>query len=367
MHNGPAAANDPLSIADLTPTRGLTDQFDDVLLKLCDTSLHVLATDVSYDSRFCQHIRYALEADTVYLCNRDTLNITSSSTENSNTDACADTKALHAALLSMVGDLWNCASPIRTPDIRVYPDEPQFSYLILPINDHLLVLVNAEANNFEPGQYFADAITSLHTLFKTDNLPTTDDCQQHVFDVLQSRYLNSSKQVIARRLALFHKQLRTTPINFEHGAIKSKQPLKATSVDSLQNIATQWGKHFITVLDLHLLSEASYSYKALCESTTIQKFTAARPLQLTVHSSSLQTDTYLSKLQELLECAVLHGSKLNLDIKGTLTESSAFNALCQHYDVTPLKPRTTGSQFSIADEFSVPGVNTSQPTHRLVK
>ena len=60
-----------LTIADLQPAPGLTDQYDDVLFSICDTTQHSLIgnftvqTDTS--TRFCQHMRRATNADTVYI------------------------------------------------------------------------------------------------------------------------------------------------------------------------------------------------------------------------------------------------------------------------------------------------------------
>lgn len=370
-----------LTIADLTPARGLTDHFDELVKRLCDTStvdsIHPdpnapEANGSGADAiiRFCHHLRHVSNADTAYLCNRTTLDIVASSSMSRSNQHCADTDMLHNALISMISDLWNCTAALRTPDIRVYPDEPQFSFIILPLaedTERLMILVNADISDSCLSHYLTHAVSVIYSLFQTRTDHSKPLCQATVFDALHSCYQNSSDEVAELRLELFARQLKDTRLSLD-GLFQSPadndllNPLKATLPEAIYDTAALWGPQFKTQADLHFLIEASHAYKTLCETNHFHKFSATRALEIKVHACSLSDSMYINSLRELLERCVLHGSRTLFTVFGQAHMSDDLSALIKEFnlpdpcisDATEKKPR---APFSIAEEFDVLTIN----------
>jgi len=375
---------DSLTIADLQSTPGLTDQYDDLLFNICDTTHHGLIgnqtlniTDAS--TRFCLHLRRATNADTVYLCNRTTLDVVATSASNSAKQHCADTQAMHNALTSMISDLWNCTEPFNTPDIRVYADEPQFSYAVIPLDersDRLAILVSADESESVACNYIAHAISVVYDLYQAHEgkAPSHARCESNVFDALQSNFQNSSNLVTAKRLQLFSQLLKAGQLYFDNIFTEDapSKALSGTLTNGFYQTAQIWGADFTTALDLHYLTEASYGYKTLCESDGQLQFATSRPLELKVHASSLGDPVYIDALRELLEKSVIHASRLQFAVVSQLAESAepqpeALTELLEEFGAQqsekPARKREP-SQYSIADEFDVPGVETGTPKNR---
>jgi len=321
-----------LSIADLIQHNGLTDRYDQTLFTLCDTSACGLTqgftqgiTDSITDNttRFCHHIRHALNADTAYICNRHSLTIVSTSSTNSAQQICSDTEEQHAALTSMVSDLWNCTEALCPPDVKVFADETSFSFCVLPIHtdhDHLL-----------------QAITE-------------------------------------KRHRLFCGQVQDSAVEFEGLTlinIKDKPEALATTLPNyLYETAALWNNKFKATLDNHCLKESVYGYKTLCDNENLSKFSDGRTLGICVHAETLTDFSFIESLTELLEKALIHSSKLQFNVVplDDHDHTEALQNLCVRFGMAaPASPAplsnasNTVSPASIAEEFNVMqlhGVNT---------
>jgi len=184
-----------------------------------------------------------------------------------------------------------------------------------------------------------------------------------VFDALQSRFKNSSESVTARRLEIFQSLLQCEQLSFEEiFTDKGKsQPLVATVDESVYQTAATWGNDFKVALDTFFLVESSHAYKALCESSDLLTFNESRPLKIKVHVSSVVDASYKETLQQLLECAVVHASKLQFELIGrtSAAHKQQLSAFLEEFKIR--KVGQTQSNFSLADTFDVPGiVSTSQ-------
>ncbi len=313
-----------LKIADLPSGHGLTDRYDDVLLTLCETSAHILSEAISdAATHFCHHIRRALNADTAYICNRASLSVVATSSCESAHESCEDTSSLHSALTAMVSDLWNCNAPLCPPDIKVYPDEACFSYLIIPLatqHDHLLVITNADTDKTLLGDYLADALTAIYEVFLKTNegVPTSSICKATVFDKLHCKYQISSKEITRVRLELYQRQLKNHAVGFEGLSLASRntkaEALLTTLPDCLYNTAKLWNHSFRSTLDCYALIESAHGYKTLCDNESLLKFCDSRSLKVRVHAESLTDLRYLAALQELIEKSVIHASRLNFSV-----------------------------------------------------
>lgn len=315
-----------LTIADLAPTAGLTDQYDDLILRLCDIETHAsslaLCADITDSrTRFCHHLRHALQSDTVYLCERDTLDIVATSSSMTTEQPCSDTLALHNALTSMVSDLWNCADPIYLPEISVFPDSNKFSFSIFPLNNKcglLLIAVDAEVEDTLVGHYLSAAISGLFDIFRKQKQPDRTTCESHIFDLLQTEFRNSSAVVADLRLSRFKQSLKATPVSFSDltpsNDNASPEALCTELPQNLYTVAALWEGDFIAALDSHCLTESSYGYKTLCENHNLLKFETSRPLQIKVHTQSLSNSIYIDTLIKLKEKSVIHESRLTFDI-----------------------------------------------------
>ena len=371
-----------LKIADLYQVQGqgLTDRYDHLLMTLCgdsvaDISATINTSDIAIENstRFCHHIRHALNADTAYLCNRNSLTIVATSSSNSSQDSCEDTQELHAALMAMVSDLWNCAAPLCPPDIKVFPDEPNFSYCVVPLDterDHLLVMVNPEVDQVLIGDYITDALTSVYRTFlqANENTPVETTLQSTVMDALHSKYKLSSKVVSKRRHEIFCRQVKESVAEFEGLTIINKKdkpdPLCTVLPEELYDAAALWDNtanksktaKFKATLDNHCLLESVYGYKTLCDNENLSKFSDGRSLKIRIHAETLSDYSFIETLTDLTEKAVIHPSKLEFSIVPTADEdfTDALQCLCNRFGIpTPSKSIETTQSLSIADGFDV--------------
>jgi len=359
-----------LKIADLTAGQGLTERYDEVLLKLCDTSAHVL-TDRLEDSatRFCHHVRHALNADTVYLCNRASLSLITSSTVCSALDTCEDTRQIHAALTTMVSDLWNCTDPLSPPLIKVFPEEPGFFYSIIPLDtqkDQLLIITNADTDRALIGDYLADALSSVYGVFyqSHNSTPATNQCEATVFDRLQHKYRITSKKITAKRLELFQSELKQHAVEFEGLSLASKstkpEVLRTRLIDALYKTARLWNDKFKVMLDCYVLAESSYGYKTLCDNEKLLSFNDSRTLKIRVHAESLANPNFIDALQDLTDKAVIHATRLNFSVIAQTGEchTQALHKLHERFGIPyPPKAKKVKPVIGFADEFDMMQVN----------
>lgn len=359
-----------LKIADLAPGQGLTDRYDDLLLKLCNTAAHLSPTALEDAAlRFCHHIRHTLNADTAYLCNRASLSVVTTSSGNGNCETCEDTQSIHSALITMVSDLWNCTTPLCPPVIKVYPNEPGFNYLVIPLatqHDHLLIIVNAEIDTSLASDYLADTVTTIYEVFQNNagTIPTASVCQQVIFDKLQSTYRISSDTITRARLDLFKNQLSTHAAEFEGLSLASKSTnaseLQTSLPDSLYKTAQLWNNNFKSLLDCHALIESAHGYKTLCENENLYKFSDSRALKVRVHAESLTDLYYIATVQELTEKSVIHASRLAFSVipQPGHEHSDELKKLKDRFGIphTIASPEAKTS-FNIAGEFDIMQVN----------
>ena len=369
-----------LRIADLSAGPGLTDHYDEILLKLCDTSAHVMS-DVIEDchTHFCHHIRHALNADTAYLCNRASLSVVTTSSANSVHESCEDTGELHSALAAMISDLWNCKAPLCAPVIKVFADEPCYSYHIIPLDtlhDHLLIIVNADTDKTLIGDYLADALSATYVAFLEPpaTLPASSVCTSIVLDKLHTKYQISSKKITQRRLELFSSQLKDHAVEFEGLSLASRtckaDALSTKLPESLYTTALLWGDKFKTLLDCHALIESSHGYKTLCDDENLSKFSDSRALKIRVHAESLSSPVYIDKLQELTEKSVIHASRLKFSVipQAGKSHTNALKQLQERFGISgPAAKKPSSSTHSIADEFDlmqINGIKTNKDTKK---
>ncbi len=380
-----------LRIADFAVAPGLTDCYDKVLINLCGTASTCISSAIEDSTtRFCHHIKHALNADTAYLCNRTSLSIVATSAADSAHHVCEDTQSLHTALTTMVSDLWNCQTPICPPDIRVFADESHFSYFVIPLDtahDHLLIIVNADTDKSLISSYLADAVSNLYQVFlstgstRPDSIlpdsksPDSAQLQCSVLDQLHSVYRISSKQVIQTRLQLFKDQLKQQAVKFSGISLVNRNTLPGTLStslpESLYKTAALWNDRFKIALDCHNLVESAYGYKTLCDNEKLLKFSDCRTLALKVHAASLSDPGFIETLQNLIEHAVLHASRLKLDVipqadtdyTDQLIHLQQTFGITESVDNQDTPPATADHTNSIADEFDLLSVNGI--THKL--
>lgn len=364
-----------LKITDLSQGQGLTDRYDNLLMALSDTSPaeNISGRNTNHNNRFCHHIRHALNADTAYLCNRNSLTIVATSSSDGTQECCDDTQEIHTSLLSMVSDLWNCTAPLCMPDIKVFPDEPNFSYCVIPLDterDHLLVIVNADVDKVLIGDYIADALTSVYKAFlqTSENTRVQPVLEASVLDALHSKYQLSSKSVTERRYELFCSQVKESVAEFEGLTlvnIKDKpDPLLTSLPEALYEVAALWDKtkntnetaKFKATLDTHCLVESAHGYKTLCDNENLAKFSDGRSLKIRIHGETLSDYSFIETLRELTEKGVIHRSKLEFSMvpapgKDFTDELRSFS---DRFGIpTPSSVVATTSPVSIADEFDV--------------
>ena len=370
--SGDATKPGDLKIADLSQGQGLTDRYDNLLNTLCgNTSAHGLDSTTDQATRFCHHIRHALNADTAYLCNRNSLSIVATSSSNSPQYCSDDTLELHTALTTMVSDLWNCTAPLCPPDIKVFPDEPNFSYCVVPMDterDHLLVITNSEIDNALMGDYIACALTSLYKVFLQANefTPFETALEPAVLDALHNKYKLSSQAVTKRRYEVFCSQVKESVAEFEGLTlvnIKDKpDPLLTRLPAKLYDIAALWDAdsvetaNFKATLDNHCLMESAHGYKTLCDNENLSKFSDGRSLKIRIHAETLSDYSFIETLRELTEKSVIHSSRLEFSIIPVHGEdySNALRSLCKRFGLPmPHPAMTSNTPKSIADEFDL--------------
>lgn len=372
----PVSATKPgdLKIADLSQGQGLTDRYDNLLQTLCATaSTHGLDSTTDHATRFCHHIRHALNADTAYLCNRNSLTIVATSSSNSSQTISEDTRELHTALTTMVSDLWNCTAPLCPPAIKVFPEERNFSYCVVPMDterDHLLVIANSEIDNALMGDYIADAMTSVYKVFLkgSEGTPAQTTLESSVLDALHNKYQLSSKAVTKKRHEGFCEQVKESGVEFEGLTlvnIKDKpDPLLARLPSQLYEIAALWdtvtgsgeAAKFKATLDNHCLVESAHGYKTLCDNENLSKFSDGRSLKIRIHAESLSDYSFIETLRDLTEKAVIHGSKLEFSIISVpgIDYSNALQSINKRFGMSVQSPAiTNNSPTSIADEFDL--------------
>ncbi len=384
-------ANDcQLTVADVSKTVGLTDQYDDLLLRLCDTQAHstsIAAIKDSADSntRFCHHLRHALQSDTAYLCNRNTLQVVASSSTASAGQQCEDTDSLHHALTTMVSDLHNCNSVVYLANVGVFPESDKYCYIVTPLNaEQLLVVVDAQVPENLLGHYFSEALTGLYLTFQSIQFPNQAECESSVFDFLHTTFKTSSNAVTSLRMKHFNALLRATPVGFDDISPQSgkthvdhsEEPLCSVLPEQLYKIASLWGDNFKTEIDSYCLTESSYGYKTLCENHELLKFETSRALQIKVHAQSLKDSSYTSTLNELAEKSVIHRSRLlfNLvsdnsksDLDDQLAQDNVIEQFTRQFQAQSSKaakakktgtiPGTIRGVVNIADEFDLLGTH----------
>ncbi len=366
-NSAPAA----LTIADIPTGQGLTDRYDQVLLRVCESSplTDALAEDAA--TRFCHHLRHALNADTVYVCNRASLSVVTSSSCNSARESCDDTRVLHSALTTMVSDLWNCDVPFCPPDIRVFPDDACFRYCVVPMNtqhDHLLIITNADLDSTLVGDYLADALSEIYALFiqSSPAVPAHSDLVPTVLDTLHSKYGISSKAITQKRIEHFTNQLKKHAVEFEGLSLASKSAkpgaLSTTLPNFLYHVAKLWNNKFLTALDCNTLVESAHGHKTLCESEKLFKFSDSRSLKVRVHAESLSNLHYINELQVLFEQSILHPSKLNFSVipQPGISHLKALQSLKERFGI-PQTPKTKPAQKNFAEEFNIQQINGVGP------
>ncbi len=328
----PDANNLQLTVADLLPAAGLCDHLDNTILALCDTSF-ITPDVVAGAERFCHQLRHATNADTVYLCARQSLEI-STTTSDSNDINNADTLAIHHAIQAMVSDLGNCNVPLQIPPVRVFADCARLPVAIIPVGNNcetLAVIVDADKDYQHLNSYCTDAICAIYQCQISPRFegfaPTTRQMQCHVFDALNLRYSPCSDNLTARRLDMFIEDLTLVDVQFEkimelNGGRKSVWGWEVvanhlatdTVPQDLLHTAEQWNEQFRMHLDLHLLKKAAYRYKDVCEAENLTRVSDIKPLCLNVYPQTLQQPEYIETLRELTEKFVMHGARLVLEI-----------------------------------------------------
>jgi len=138
-----------VSLSDLEPTRGITDSLDDVIFGLCDTShSEIVSTGNTViktndcdkptsptivHTGFCTHLRLTTNADTVYLCDRQSLSILTTTS----TDYADDTDEMHRVLTSSICNLKDCDQAFQLAEVRVFPDNAKLSFTVIPVTGQL--------------------------------------------------------------------------------------------------------------------------------------------------------------------------------------------------------------------------------------
>ncbi len=366
----PAATDRPeLTVADLKPAAGAFDAFDSMVLALCNISF---ITDdlIGGAERFCHQLRHAMNADTVYLCSRNRLHVTCT-TSAANDVNNGDTQAIHTALLDMIADLQNCDRAIRPPDLRVFPEEAKLPVTVVPVSEQTLaVIVDADETYRDLNQYCADVVSALYrcqTAAAHDGFaPTTQQLQKFVLDVLNRHYQPMSAALTTKRYDMFMDDMTALDTGFEkliepqpagnplHWGWQAiaRYPLSHTTVAQLHLSANEWLPEFQTALDLCVLQKAIHGYKSLCESANLQHFDEVTPLCVAVSLQSLQQPAYLDALREMIECSVIAGSHLVFEVCETQvsqTQTHAAVTITEIIDLLKTLREEFGVRFLLSD------------------
>ena len=313
--------------------------------------------------QFCQHLRHTTNADTVYFCERQSLRITTTTS----TGFTEDTDELHRALTSAISNVNDCCEAFLLPGVRVFTDQPTLSYTVIPVSaavpqlhampdmqtEYLAIIVDADEEYRQANPYITEVVQAIFTSINADaNAPDTRQIQRAVFDQLKRTCSTCSERITARRHEIFLEDLRYVTVHFERlmalGAINDDAfdgsaideplvagaPVAEAPVDafiwgwqsvasliendryphSLYQQAELWGEAFTTTLDIHMLREAAFRYKDVCEAANLISIDCIKPLCIKVYSHTLLQDSYLNTLQELLEKAVIRGEQVVLEL-----------------------------------------------------
>lgn len=343
-----------LTMADLRPAQGLAEQYDEAIFALCDIDACLqINSAMPAIERFCHQVRLAADADTVYLFDRQSLQILTTTSATGGIDA--DTQSIHSALTEMVSDLENCATAVQLPDVRVFPEQEKMSFAAIPVGtpghhtDMIAIVVDADASLRDFNQYYADAVRALFQCHTSEcrsrnsylegeltSTPSKRQIQSFVFDALNRRYWNNSERITERRFEMFCEDIRHVAVQFEKILdVENKGEAEvwgwevvASHCDTgefpkaLFHIAEEWNEEFRTALDLHLLKEATFRYKGVCEAKNLTRFDDIKPLCIGVYPQSLQQQEYVATLRDLIEKVVTHGSRLVFEISEKISLSN---------------------------------------------
>lgn len=385
-HATDTAADYRVLLADLEPAPGITDCLDDVIFGLCDTGFVDTFSGVSpagdsngHLARFCNHLRHTTNADTVYLCNRQSLQIKTTTS----VEFAEDTEEMHLALTTAINNLDHCSEAFQLTDVRVFPDYAKLSFTVIPLTpaqatdsgnpDYLAIVVDADSAYREVNSCVVTAVQAMFDLFTAEPAsPDNRQLQRVVFDQLKHQHHICSDRITSRRREIFHYDLQHVTVHFEklvaldsigdaaadsaRSAGNRQQPESESKVWGWQAVASQleddrypyalyqqaelWGEPFTTELDTHILQVAALRYKDVCEAANLISFDNIQPLCVNVHAGSLLQDVYTDTLQQLTEMAVLRGEQLLLQLSeqtsvGAATETDealrVYNQQLQSY------------------------------------
>ena len=356
-----------LTIADLVPAAGLTDRFDKAIFALCTTDFVIDGLTNSLE-RFCHQLRQASDADTVYICDRETLRILATTSAAGDTGN-ADTQDIHTALTSMVSDLENCTRPVQLPELRVFPEEKKMAFCAIPLgsaHERLAIIVDADASLKNINQYYADAVTALYRCHTSSPeqyfSPSSRQLQKFVFDELKHHYGVCSTRISQRRFELFCDDLNYIDVQFEKivelesngektvwgWEVIANRPDTDQFPRDLFVAAEQWSEEFRTALDLHILKKAAFRYKEVCEAENLLHLDDIKPLCLSVYPQTLLQPEYIATIRELTEKVVTHGAKLVFELSEKISLSND-NAIERQAELNQFAEQLQ----SLRDEFNI--------------
>ncbi len=322
-----------LSIADLQPVASIADRYDDKIFALAGIEPIAAGTDELHVC--CAHLRRVLDADTVYLCDRSSLQLITSSALNADGTIHSDTIDIHNTLTSIVTDLHRITAPIWLPKLRVFPGVHKMSFLAVPVGAQLqslaIIVDPDDSDGLIDTFYFTDALSALCNCYTSDTIELTPTrVEEEVFDELVCKH-QVSERIVQRRYELFCQALAGVTVQFdnilEFNGTGESQVWGREAVArcaqrnvypaAVYQVAEQWGDRFQTALDLHILREAAYRYKTVCESEYLIRFDDIQPLCVAVRPNSLCKPEYVELLHELMERVVINGATLVLELTGT--------------------------------------------------
>lgn len=354
-----------LSLSDLEPAGGVTDCLDDIIFGLCDTSgtetlLYALQSNTDSETQgknlnaaataqhsFCNHLRHASNADTVYLCRRKSLEVVTTTS----VDFAEDTAAMHQVLTAAISDLNTCTEAFLLPEIRVFPDQAKLSFAVFPLClsgsiDTLAIVVDADEDFRNVSPCIATTVNAVYQAYReADGEPGLKQIQRLAFDQLRQTYKLCSKRITSRRQEIFLDDLAHLTVHFEKvlslASDGSSQPANtspwgwqavASLIEndqfphSLYQQAELWGGAFTSALDTHLLREAAFRYKEVCEAANLTSFENIQPLSITVYPQTIVQRHYQETLQELIEMGVISGLHVLLELSEKTGIDTAENA-----------------------------------------
>ncbi len=367
MDNEHSQAGDAvtLCIADLQPVAGIADRYDDKIFALAGIEPAAAGCDELHVC--CVHLRKVLDADTVYLCDKSSLRLITSSALNADGTIHEDTIDIHDTLTSIVTDLHRVTAPVWLPKLRVFSGVHKMSFLAVPVGAQLqslaIIVDPDDSDGLIDTFYFTDALSALCNCYTKDEVaPVPARVEEEVYDELVCKH-QVSDRIRQRRYELFCQTLAGITVQFEtilefNGTGESQVwgveaiarcAQRNVFPAALYQVAELWGDRFRTALDIHILREAAYRYKTVCESEYLIRFDDIKPLCVAVRPNSLCQPEYVQLLHELMERVVINGPTLVLELTGSGEPQSAetHNALQAH--VNSLRD-TLGIRIAL-DEF----------------